>query len=243
MKSPMNCDRVFDILTRGPFPNGETTDAAVELHLIACHDCRRLAEALRPAINLFHEAVPCTELHNLPGYTGALCSRDGKFLSESKIVTLAPPLRRTLRLQQLLHLAFGSEYLMPRFALAMLIGATLFGILWSVTHEAPPHRPPHASASSWSPTPSAVPSIQPEGRQMLVALALPATCQHGLSRWLGHNHDSDSSVIDSIQNGSLKCCTDCHAAHRPPQVALSSLGKIVRSCQACHADEVTVRTQ
>ena len=53
----MNCDRVFDVLTRGPFPTGDPSDDAVEIHLISCVECRRLAEALRPALELFEEAV------------------------------------------------------------------------------------------------------------------------------------------------------------------------------------------
>ena len=46
----MNCDQVFDILTRGPFPTGTSCDTPVEAHLNTCAECRRLAEALRPAL-------------------------------------------------------------------------------------------------------------------------------------------------------------------------------------------------
>ncbi len=53
----MHCDRVFAILTRGPFPSGEVTDVAVELHLAHCVSCRRLAEALRPIEAAPHETV------------------------------------------------------------------------------------------------------------------------------------------------------------------------------------------
>ena len=68
----MNCERVFDILTRGPFPTGEACDVHVERHLLACHDCRRLAEALRPAVELLHECVEGQEAESLPGYRGWL---------------------------------------------------------------------------------------------------------------------------------------------------------------------------
>ena len=57
----LNCDQVFDVLTRGPFPTGEPEDDAVERHLRACHECRRLAEALRPAVALLHEAIETDE--------------------------------------------------------------------------------------------------------------------------------------------------------------------------------------
>lgn len=67
----MDCDRVFMELTRGPFPSGAPTDAAVEKHLEECADCWRFAEALRPAHEIFEEAVPASQMHNLPGYWGA----------------------------------------------------------------------------------------------------------------------------------------------------------------------------
>jgi len=66
----MDCDQVFMILTRGPFPTGEAWDEQVETHLETCGDCWRLAEALRPALEVFQEAVPPSEGRDLPGYWG-----------------------------------------------------------------------------------------------------------------------------------------------------------------------------
>ena len=66
----MDCDQVFMILTRGPFPTGEAWDEQVETHLESCADCWRLAEALRPALEVFQEAVPPAESRELPGYWG-----------------------------------------------------------------------------------------------------------------------------------------------------------------------------
>lgn len=70
----MDCNGVFNVLTRGPFPSGSPQDAAQELlveeHLERCHDCWRLAEAFRPAADLFHESIPPAESRDLPGYWG-----------------------------------------------------------------------------------------------------------------------------------------------------------------------------
>jgi hypothetical protein len=66
----MDCDQVFMILTRGPFPTGEPWDEQVEGHLETCTECWRLAEALRPALEVFQEAVPPAESRELPGYWG-----------------------------------------------------------------------------------------------------------------------------------------------------------------------------
>jgi hypothetical protein len=77
----MDCDRVFMILTRGPFPTGEPWDELVEAHLESCADCWRLAEALRPALEVFQEAVPPAESRELPGYWGD--ARPASLLSEA----------------------------------------------------------------------------------------------------------------------------------------------------------------
>jgi hypothetical protein len=66
----MDCDQVFSVLTRGPFPTGDSSDVAVELHLERCDECWRIAEALRPAHDLFEESIPADETRDLPGYWG-----------------------------------------------------------------------------------------------------------------------------------------------------------------------------
>lgn len=58
------------VLTSGPFPAGNSSDVAVEEHLEACDDCWRIAEALRPAHDVFEESVPACEGRDLPGYWG-----------------------------------------------------------------------------------------------------------------------------------------------------------------------------
>lgn len=76
MKLLLDCDDVFDRLTRGPFPSGAADDDAVESHICACHECRELAEALRPAVKLMHEAYADVGEHdrNLPVYQGSVSS-------------------------------------------------------------------------------------------------------------------------------------------------------------------------
>lgn len=64
----MDCDRVFNILTAGPFPTGSDFDEPVEQHLSVCLACRSLSEALRPAPELFHESLTPSENCALPTY-------------------------------------------------------------------------------------------------------------------------------------------------------------------------------
>jgi hypothetical protein len=96
----MDCEQVFMILTRGPFPTGESWDEQVEAHLESCADCWRLAEALRPALEVFQEAVPPAESRDLPGYWGdarpAAEVVAGLASSISK-TALAPGVRRVSR--------------------------------------------------------------------------------------------------------------------------------------------------
>jgi hypothetical protein len=85
----MDCDRVFVILTRGPFPTGHPSDELVESHLEECGDCWRLAEALRPALEMFQEAVPPAESRDLPGYWG-----DARPAS-TVVASLTQPMKRS----------------------------------------------------------------------------------------------------------------------------------------------------
>jgi hypothetical protein len=99
----MDCDRVFMILTRGPFPTGEPWDEVVETHLETCGDCWRLAEALRPALEVFQEAVPPAESRGLPGYWGDARPASAvmaDLTSASARTALAVGVRRVVRPQR-----------------------------------------------------------------------------------------------------------------------------------------------
>ncbi|MCI0334988.1 MAG: hypothetical protein L0228_17410 [Planctomycetes bacterium] len=96
----MECDQVFMILTRGPFPTGEPWDEQVEAHLETCAECWRLAEALRPAIEVFQEAVPPAESRELPGYWGdarPASEAVADLASGATRTALAPGVRRISR--------------------------------------------------------------------------------------------------------------------------------------------------
>jgi hypothetical protein len=99
----MDCDRVFMILTRGPFPTGEPWDEQVEAHLESCSECWRLAEALRPAIEVFQEAVPPAESRDLPGYWGDARPAStvlAELTNSSSRTALAAGVRRVTRTQR-----------------------------------------------------------------------------------------------------------------------------------------------
>jgi hypothetical protein len=96
----MDCDQVFMILTRGPFPTGEAWDEQVETHLESCAGCWRLAEALRPALEVFQEAVTPAESRELPGYWGDARPASAviaELASGAVSTALAPGVRRIIR--------------------------------------------------------------------------------------------------------------------------------------------------
>jgi hypothetical protein len=137
----MDCDQVFIILTRGPFPTGEIWDEEVEAHLEACTDCWRLAEALRPALEVFQEAVPPAESRDLPGYWGDARPTGGgvSALSRSR-QRLAPVvgMQRVTALQETRRAASYSTRFTPEILRAMLLASTLTataigaGLLWMI---------------------------------------------------------------------------------------------------------------
>lgn len=96
----MDCDRVFMILTRGPFPTGEAWDEQVEDHLEKCASCWQVAEALRPALEVFQEAVPPAEGRDLPGYWGdarpssAIVAQLTREATRTAVADEVPPIRR-----------------------------------------------------------------------------------------------------------------------------------------------------
>jgi hypothetical protein len=76
----LNCERVFSVLTSGPFPTGSPEDDLIDAHLSFCPDCRRLAEALRPTREMLandssdllrSDAHRSSTADKLPGYWNA----------------------------------------------------------------------------------------------------------------------------------------------------------------------------
>jgi hypothetical protein len=135
----MDCDQVFVILTRGPFPTGEPWDDEVEAHLETCADCWRLAEALRPALEVFQEAVPPAESRELPGYWGdarPAASVVSELSRSAARVATAAGIRRATRTFPSYHdypltIRFSAEVLRAIILASTLTAtAAALGLLW-----------------------------------------------------------------------------------------------------------------
>lgn len=234
----INCDQVFDVLTRGPFPTGEPEDEAVEQHLRACHECRQLAEALRPAVALLHEVVTAEEAIDLPEYQGSLASDEPRRLGVVRLATAsvanresrakrrkAEPSDKLARAQWLLSaarfgavsvLAVAAALLLLAIALAPREGNRELGIAGRTTRDS-----------------VAVPSD--EGLLTLASLKLPVACLPLTHRPLSPEHAAQIAVaLADGSLGRLHCCTECHHAGSPRSRVASVAMVSTESCQSCH---------
>lgn len=236
-----NCDQVFDVLTRGPFPAGEPSDDAVEQHLRACHDCRCLAEALRPAVALLHEAIASDDACGLPEYQGALAERR----SPGRNMLSPRPLPRGMR--QLSHSPMISRprpqadnllKLVRLTAAAMLVVA--LGILVYGFSAAPTSSPamPLAQRPAFA-EPLAEPEPTADGLLRLASLRLPAACLPNEHRPRSPQHAA--LLIAALQNGTLAnlhCCTECHhataALHSAALRSAVAITALTEHCRTCH---------
>jgi hypothetical protein len=212
-----NCDQVFDVLTRGPFPTGDASDREVERHLACCHECRALAEALRPAVELFHESISPEESRDLPGYHGAASTSGGGLaqLVAAAIAAEAP------RANQLPAPRARREWVdqlaqpVTRFALATTAGALLALALW--TFGIMESERPGGAVAAIRPTEA--------GLVQLVSLELPARC----------------FSLPAAEASTLHCCTECHKVGvKEPRLAERSLALVASSCRACHEQAIPI---
>lgn len=223
----IDCDRTFDLLTRGPFPSGEASDMDVELHLRCCHDCRRLAEALQPAVSLFHETLT-VEANTLPNYRGALATDRQPWLEpEPLAVSIATPTGRSRNREVN---SFTSRQFARRAAVAMIAVATcglLACGLWIARQD---------SSAMAAETPMLIASesgylLSRHADQRLANAGVPTACVHRASL----EATSDASSAAAIQRLAV-CCTQCHSDTRQNRAAVKSFGTFVAACLVCHQD-------
>jgi hypothetical protein len=202
--SPIQCDLVFDILTRGPFPSGEATDGAVEVHLTECDACRDLAEALRPALELFQEAVSPEESLGLPGYRGQMAEAFGGSGRPSALIAsqLAPWLSRP-------RLSISSRWSrLLSFGACVAAGLLLGGVVrhWA-TRESDDRTPLRVHAACLPP-----------------ALAPTVSFDR-------HVHTFSLSAAD---RSLVHCCTECHGSTQPVRISPTAFQDFTLACATCH---------
>lgn len=238
----MNCDQVFDVLTRGPFPTGHAgTDEAVETHLGQCSDCARLATALRPAVDLLTEAIGSDESRALPAYWGELVEVPheapvvGSATSPAPVIT-TPRLRH--RQRRAVLPGFSSA---GRLAAAVLLGLALGGALadWdrhtvgprASDGDASPRFEAHAAAISTGGDETTGPSVRG-----LESLHVVAACLEAALGLRGEAVSADDRTLALADFARGHCCTDCHGSLGSVRASTAGVTRIAQSCQVCHVE-------
>ena len=217
----MNCDQVFDRLTRGPFLTGDVAEGDVEAHLRGCHECRMLAEALRPAVDLFHEAMTTQEGQTLPRYHGRLAPcgthtttnvmrqiQDAQF--ESPAAPQSSPRTSTRRLG-------ASTYPLALLAICACVMVMGLGIGPTVVPQLP-------SEQNGNTVPS-----EADAQPCRTWRALLESCSD--SRFLPRE-----GFTVEIQGTKVICCTQCHAAAARMTTRAEATAIVARACQVCHVE-------
>jgi hypothetical protein len=225
----MHCDRVYSILTRGPFPSGDVTDVAVEIHLAHCADCRRLAEALRPLERQPHGGA--AESSHLPGYRGDHPEWRPHSTDEAALTAWRLPPRR--RPRPIAAFGVGS------FVATVLLGVAIGVVLTTIT----------AAGSSTERIGMATASFAPrqedqwnEARlqaHLIYGLNLPRACNKlDAAHFVPLSSDERAPAPLTAEPPSFvnQCCTQCHVAGGRTQIGPEQRRKLILSCTICHSD-------
>jgi hypothetical protein len=230
----MNCDQVFEILTRGPFPTGTDCDEPVEAHLSQCAACRRLAEALRPALELFQEAVDPDESRDLPGYWSALASERAAVVYASEVESQPETVRSAGR--GVLGRVKGrwSELAAWRMAAMLALGVTL-GMLAANSGRLDGWRFPGFRRDAFVGPTLRRPGDACDKAARGLCLALPAACLSDDQRF-GLEGRGAAGESDGVELASLRCCSQCHSPAAATPVPTAATIRVAASCQLCHND-------
>jgi hypothetical protein len=234
----IDCDEVFDRLTAGPFPHGAADDDLIQLHLRCCHDCRTFAEAMRPAIGLFHEAIAEQARVDLPVFTGILSEDDPALLAVRKSVESAAQVAlQPNRERESQQATLAARRWRIAFAAALLLMAAFasgFGLypLWDLS------KPEMADAANDARHSSALINFN-EPDQVVH--------QEPIKKWIANIQCSKAGAElravfaehdDAVTCSMLRsiCCSRCHGSNVEVRVALDveQVASLVRACGQCH---------
>lgn len=238
MNRVTECDKVFEVLTRGPFPTGGPIDRRVESHLTRCEECRRLAEALRPALDLFQEEIHSAESDSLPSYLGPAVSaptpwlsRQGQF-SKVAVRCQAPPRKERPWLQ--------AAQPFVTYGMAVAAGLCLACLMYFSGLLIPSRSnfsPPFAESPS---APNQVTIIkaghEAEQDDWAARWSMNQGCVLAIasSKKLVPSDDLPRPELTAALD-QLACCTKCHASGKPgPKLAGEKLAIVGQTCQVCH---------
>jgi|GEM_PF-1502465 len=220
------CEQVLELLTEGSASPREHQLLAE--HLCDCPSCRRLAEALSPAVELFREVLREDAESEDPEFAEVLESQRGMW-DDAPQESLAQTAAGNSRWSG------ASWWGVMGLAAALLLGVMIGGIATSS------HRQALGVASR--------PASQ---RAVIDALGLAQDCWQSPAMLLPVVPSQQDTKVEVAgqpvrpELADLNCCTYCHSADKPlkPAVAKSTRvpvstvavnARLQMSCQLCHA--------
>ena len=232
----MNCEEVFVILTRGPFPSGACSDAAVEAHLQICPDCQRLAAALRPNDRGLQENIESEDTRALPGYWGNLLGSSSD-LAISLTDTVGFPRAQRIGLAPRQKLSRAKNLNIGQFAAAVALGIVLAAALRTlVTVNVPMPGGGNPGIGMLIQGPAGL--EPPRSAPVLPMPAYfnsdfcPGKIQIPLDP-LSLDEKSPTPFDDSPAGRSRVCCTQCHHAHGT-RISSAAMISFQQRCIECH---------
>ena len=208
MNTLFSCDDVFRELTAGPVAANSQEAEELQQHLLACVECSQLAEALRPARHLLHEAMSEAERKNLPVYDA----------SPERLNAIMDEVRGVGQ-KQFDNQSRWSSTFWPTVAAGL---ACLLALPWlmsesdgsSITHD----------------TARLLAAIPEECVPADVASQLLASLERN-NATRGERTDDGSRSVARLEE---YCCTECHSVGSSRCRLTVSVGQLVASCGICH---------
>ena len=228
----MNCDRVFDVLTRGPFPTGQASDASVERHLACCGECRRLAIALRPAVELFEEAIRPEESRGLPSYWGEAAepksaAHDATFATLEEEIALAKRTRRRWTAAQRTRGVIPIRAWEECDRVMRFCGAMAVGVLLAVAcRSAIANNRSHGTVAGADKSASAA---LPWQVCSAAWIALPEQPLQGSSM-----RSAGVVRLARLDAERHRCCSQCHHVGGGASAPVALARGVAASCVVCH---------
>jgi hypothetical protein len=230
MKLLLSCDDVFERLTRGPFPAPNAIDRAVDRadeavddHLRVCYECRQLAEALRPAVELLHESYSDTPADpTLPMYRGEPYPLARTPEEAAVMIERASP-------SGLMAAWIRAGHVTAACLLGIVMGCILAGGWIS-----PDAKTPYDSQESMARGVTSEGASDLRGAASLAALKLQALkLQEVCWSPTGSASSAVAASVGTAEEATASCCTDCHSA-TASQAKGIDVARLQLACMACH---------
>lgn len=216
MKTMLDCDATFELLTAAPVDADSTAAEHIREHLAVCVSCREFAEAMRPAWHLLHESLPAGQRDGLPLY---LSTEDANVQSIMQQIQNAPSVSRQ-----------KAGWFQPFYVMVIAAAcALLMAYAWSmldngVSAAAMPNQ--SLMAMSLPSSCLQIASVQSAGHQVPHPVVNASTeCEHC--------HATITAAASHSDQLGFVCCTNCHSASSEEKAV--NMSTLLVACSTCHA--------